>query len=348
MKRRTLLLGGGVLAVAGFAGYRVLSTRRALRGSAVIAGVSSGRFGAESTAEQVTEGLNLTDKTVLVTGSTSGLGLETMRVLALRGAHVIGTGRTKDKSAAAMQGLAGRLTPVALDLTDFDSVVACAETVHSISGTLDIVICNAGIMALPELEQVNGLEKQFVTNHLGHFLLVNRLLPQIMEAPQGRVVTVSSLGYRWAPPEGIEFDNLSGERGYDPNKMYGQSKLANGLFSLELARRLKIAGSSATSNSVHPGVINTNRRRHVAKWKQLAGSLIGWTFMKSVQEGAATTVYVATYPKLAEVSGYYFEDCNAVKPGGRMEDAALAAKLWATSQELTAKYLLRDAHGRSA
>ncbi|HRX90197.1 MAG TPA: SDR family NAD(P)-dependent oxidoreductase [Steroidobacteraceae bacterium] len=339
MKRRTMLIGGGALAVAGFAGYRVMTARRAMQSTAVIDTVPSGGFGADSTAEQVTDGLDLTGKTALVTGSTSGLGLETMRVLAMRGAHVIGTGRSKDKAAAAMQGMTGKLTPVALDLTDFDSVVACAEDVHATVGSLDMLICNAGIMALPELEQVYGLEKQFVTNHLGHFLLVNRLLPQVMSAEQGRVVMVSSLGYRWAPEAGIEFDNLSGERDYEPNKMYGQSKLANGLFSLELARRLKAAGSPATANSVHPGVINTNLSRHFAKWKQVAGSLIGWTFMKSVEEGAATTVYVATYPKLAEVSGYYFEDCNAVKPTGRMEDQALAAQLWAKSEELTEKYL---------
>lgn len=339
MKRRTLLIGGGALAVAGFAGYRVVSARRAMQSTAIIDTVPSGGFGAETTAEQATAGLDLQDKTVLVTGATSGLGLETMRVLAMRGAHVIGTGRTLDKAAAAMQGMAGRMTPAAVDLADFDSVVACAEAVHAISGTIDVLICNAGIMALPELQQVYGLEKQFVTNHLGHFLLVNKLLPQVASAPQGRVVMVSSMGYRWAPAAGIEFDNLSGERDYEPNKMYGQSKLANGLFSLELARRLKAMGSPATSNSIHPGVINTNLSRHFAKWKQLAGSLIGWTFMKSVEEGAATTVYVATYPDLAETSGYYFEDCNAVKPIGRMEDAPLAAKLWEKSEELTAKYL---------
>jgi NAD(P)-dependent dehydrogenase (short-subunit alcohol dehydrogenase family) len=196
-------------------------------------------------------------------------------------------------------------------------------------------------MALPQLEKVYGLEKQFAVNHLGHFVLVNRLLPQVIAAPQGRVVVVSSGGYQWAPAAGIEFDNLSGERDYDPNKMYGQSKLANGLFSLELARRLRDAGSSATSNSLHPGVINTNLGRHFDEWKLLLSKLIGWTFMKSIPAGAATSCYLATAPALATISGYYFEDCNPVvpKPGKHMDDAMLARRLWDESTRITAEYL---------
>jgi NAD(P)-dependent dehydrogenase (short-subunit alcohol dehydrogenase family) len=197
-------------------------------------------------------------------------------------------------------------------------------------------------MALPQLEQVYGIEKHFVVNHLGHFILVNRLLPQVQAARQGRVVTVSSLGYQWAPPGGIEFDNLSGERGYEPNKMYGQSKLANGLFSLELARRLRESGSTATSNSLHPGIINTNLGRHFDEWKRVLSKLIGWTFMKSVAEGAATSCYVATAPALAAVSGQYFEDCNPVvpMPGKHMDDATLARRLWDESARITAEYLV--------
>lgn len=300
------------------------------------AGVPLGPFGADSTALEVTAGLDLSGKTVLVTGATSGLGLETMRVLALRGAHVIGTGRTLEKAKAACDGVAGRTTPIALELERWDTIVAATDLVRTLGIPLDALICNAGIMALPQLEQVNGLEKQFAVNHLGHFLLVNRLLPQVKAAPQGRVVHVSSLGYRWAPPSGIEFDNLSGERDYQPNKMYGQSKLANGLFSLELARRLRQEGSTATSNAVHPGVINTNLGRHFATWKRAAAGLIGWTFMKSVEEGAASTCYVATSPALAQTSGIYFEDCNPVVPeaGKHMEDLAMAAKLWTTSEQL--------------
>jgi NAD(P)-dependent dehydrogenase (short-subunit alcohol dehydrogenase family) len=339
VKRRTVLIGGAVLAVGGFVGYRAMSARRGMKRSAIVAEVPSGGFDEHATAELVTEGLDLSGKTALVTGATSGLGLETMRVLALRGAHVIATGRTKDKAAAAIKeleaaSLKGKMTPVGLELTDLQSVDSCAREVAALGLPLDMLICNAGIMALPELKQVNGLEMQFATNHLGHFALVNRLLPQVTQALQGRVVVLSSMGYRWAPSDGIEFDNLSGARAYEPNKMYGQSKLANGLFARELARRLGAAGSSATANAVHPGVINTNLGRHFAAWKRAAASVIGWTFMKSVEEGAATTLYVATHPKLAKVTGRYFEDCNAVTPSGRMEDDQLAAKLWAVSEDL--------------
>jgi WW domain-containing oxidoreductase len=117
-----------------------------------------------------------------------------------------------------------------------------------------MLICNAGIMALPTPEQVYGIEKHFVVNHLGHFLLVNRLLEQVKAASQGRLVVVSSLGYQWAPPAGIEFDNLDGRRGYEPNKMYGQSKLANALFSLELARRLPIPCTLGSSTPTSAGI----------------------------------------------------------------------------------------------
>lgn len=305
------------------------------------AGVPVSLFGDESTAEEVTAGLDLHGKTALVTGATSGLGLETMRVLALRGAHVIATGRTLDKAKAACDSVQGRTTPVALELERWDTIVSATDLIKTLGMPIDMLICNAGIMALPQLEQVYGLEKQFVVNHLGHFILTNRLLPQVQAAPRGRVVVVSSLGYQWAPAGGIEFDNLDGSRDYEPNKMYGQSKLANGLFSLELSRRLREAGSSATSNAVHPGIILTNLGRHFDPWKRTMGRLIGWTFMKTIPEGAATTCYVATSAALAGVSGYYFENCNPVVPmsGKHMDDVVLAQKLWQKSTELVSEYL---------
>jgi NAD(P)-dependent dehydrogenase (short-subunit alcohol dehydrogenase family) len=345
MKRRTMILGGGLALAGGFVGYRVMSARGAMRASPVLADIPSGGFGAESTAEQVTAGIDLSGKTALVTGATSGLGLETARVLALRGAHVILTGRTREKATAAIAaltalGIRAPLTPVALELTDFQSVAACAAEVAALGTALDMLICNAGIMALPALEQVGGLEKQFVTNHLGHFVLVQRLLPQVLAAAQSRVVVLSSRGYRWAPEAGIEFDNLSGERGYEPNKMYGQSKLANNLFARELARRFAAQRLAATANAVHPGVINTQLGRHYPAWKRASAKLIGWTFMKSIEEGAATSAYVATYPALAGVTGHYFEDCNAVRPSGHMEDDALALQLWRVSEDLTRAYLV--------
>lgn len=297
------------------------------------ADVPVGPYGATSTAEEVTAGLDLTGKVAVVTGCNSGLGYETMRVLALRGAHVIGTGRTADKAREACASVTGRATPVVLELSDFDSVVACAGDIRAISPRVDMLICNAGVMALPELEQVYGLEKQFVVNHLGHFILVNRLLDTVTAAPAGRVVVVSSGAHAWAGEEGIQFDNLSGEKGYDPFKNYGQSKLANGLFSRELARR--IADTDATSNSLHPGVIKTNLTRHMPERANDDGS---WAD-KNVPQGAATQCYVATAPALAGVSGLYFKDCNPATPAPTMLDDAVAARLWSVSEELTRDYL---------
>lgn len=335
--RRRFLQGAGAVAALPL----VTSCAQPGSGTQRPPGVPLGAFDGDSTALEVTEGVDLSGKTVLVTGATSGLGLETMRVLALRGAHVIGTGRTLEKAKAACDGINGRTTPVALELERWDTVVSASELIRTLGMPIDMLICNAGIMALPKAEQVYGIEKHFAVNHLGHFLLVNRLLDQLKAAPQGRVVVVSSLGYKWAPAAGIEFDNLAGTRGYEPNKMYGQSKLANGLFSLELARRLRAEGSLATSNSVHPGVINTNLGRHFDAWKRTLAKLIGWTFMKSVEAGAATSCYVATAPALASSSGYYFEDCNPVVPeaGKYMDDLALAARLWQKSTELVGEYL---------
>jgi len=295
-------------------------------------GVPVGPFGEDSTAEEVTAGIDLTGKTAVVTGANSGLGFETMRVLALRGAHVIGTGRTVEKAETACASVTGKTTPVVLELTSLDSIASCAEQIRAMATPIDMLICNAGIMAAPELEQVNGIEKQFFVNHLGHFAFTTQLTDQVIAAPQGRVVMVSSLGHRWAPDGGIEFDNLSGERDYDPNRMYGQSKLANGLFAFELAKRLN--DTNATANAVHPGIIMTNLARNFPKWKQVAGRLIGWTFMKSMEAGAATTCYVATNPALVDVSGYYFSDCNPVVPSSQMLSAELAAKLWEVSEQL--------------
>lgn len=300
--------------------------------------VPVGPFNAGSTAEEVTAGLNLDGMTALVTGANSGLGFETMRVLALRGARVLGTARSLDKAREACALAGGDCVPLELELTDFDSVVACAGEVQRQAGPLDMLICNAGVMELPELEQVRGIEKHFVVNHLGHFLLTGRLLPQLLASAQGRVVMVSSgSAYRSAPAAGIEFDNLSGERDYVPIKAYGQSKLANVLFARELAHRLQ--GTAATANSLQPGVIMTNLGRHLPWWQLLTAKLFGWIFMKPVEAGAGTQVYVATSPALATTSGQFFRDCNPIVPPGHLQDDAMAARLWAVSEELTGPWL---------
>jgi NAD(P)-dependent dehydrogenase (short-subunit alcohol dehydrogenase family) len=288
-------------------------------------------FGAKSTAEEVTEGLDLSGKTAVVTGCNSGIGFETMRVLALRGAHVIGTARTRDKALEACSKVKGRATPAVLELTDFASVIACAESIHALTPRIDMLILNAGVV-VGRLEQVYGLEKHFVVNHLGHFLLTSRVLELVKAAPQGRVVTVGSGTHREAPRGGIQFDALSG-KGWE-GWGYHHSKLANGLFSLELAKRLK--GTRATSNCLTPGPVRTNIRRNI---KATAGPEA-----KSPAQGAATQCYVATSPQLAKVSGEYFKDCNPAPQSAYQQDAAMAARLWEVSTRLTIDIVKRMQH----
>lgn len=302
-----------------------------------ISDVPRSDYGFATTADEVVAGLDLSGKTVLVTGCNSGLGYESMRVMAARGAHVIGTARTQEKADKACASVTGKTTPLVCELTDFDNIVACSRQVQALNVPLDVLMCNAGIMALPRLEQVYGLEKQFVVNHLGHYLLTRRLLPQVESAPAGRIVTLSSIGYRNAPKEGIQFDNLSGEKGYNPFRNYGQTKLATALFSRELARRY--ADTSLTSNSVHPGMVATNLGRYITGKPRDPDAPVRKGFKTAVQ-GAATQVYVSVDPRLAGVSGYYFEDCNPVVPDSPyMRDDAMALKLWQVSEELTADYL---------
>jgi NAD(P)-dependent dehydrogenase (short-subunit alcohol dehydrogenase family) len=289
-------------------------------------------FGYGSSAEQVTEGLSLDGKTLLVTGCNSGLGQEALRVLALRGARVIGTARTLEKAKEACAAVKGKTVPVACELADPASVRACVEAVKVTGHRLDAIICNAGIMALPKLAQAHGIELQLFTNHVGHFILVNGLLDRL--ADDGRVVMLSSAAHKMAPKGGIQFDNLSGERGYTAWGAYGQSKIANILFAKELARRF--AGTKKTANAVHPGVIRTNLGRHMNPVADALFGVGGALMFKSVPQGAATEVYVAVHPALTNVSGAYFADCNVAKPRADAEDPALAAKLWEVTEKIVA------------
>jgi NAD(P)-dependent dehydrogenase (short-subunit alcohol dehydrogenase family) len=295
------------------------------------------RFTRRSTAEDVTRGLDLSGKTIVVTGCNSGLGLETMRVLARRGAHVIGTARSREKAEKAAARVGVSITPVACELSELDSVATCCEEVRRLDCPIDVLICNAGIMGLPQLRQQHGVEMQFLTNHLGHFVLVNGLLDRVRQAPSGRIVVVSSLGHYFSVPGGINFDNLSGERHYDAFTFYGQSKLANLLMSNELARRL--AGTNATSNAVHPGIIHTPLMRNLSTTVFNLSSMASWPFSRSVEQGAATQCYVATAPALEGVSGAYFTDCNPARSSVHARNPELAARLWAVSEELAAAYL---------
>lgn len=299
-----------------------------------------GPFGADATAEKVTEGMDLSGVTAMVTGCNSGLGYETMRVLALRGAHVIGTGRNLEKASKACASVDGKTTPLALELSDFQSAVDCAAAVKSMGMPLDILICNAGINTFGELELIDGIERTFRVNHLGHFVLVNNLLPALRQSESARIVHVGSMSaYMQAPSVGIDFDNLRGEGTFDSGEAYGRSKLANTLFSLQLAKNLD--NTSVTSNVIHPGLVSTNIARSAPAIFQKAFEWFGPMIAKTPAEGAATQVYVATNSLLEGVSGVYFEDCNPAVVSGdhHMTDEAMAEKLWQVSVEMTQGFI---------
>ena len=300
---------------------------------AALKGKGPNGLGYATTAEAATAGCDLAGKTMLVTGCNSGIGLETVRVLALRGARVVATARTVEKARDACAGLQGDFLPLACELSEPASVRACVAAVKSGAAPLDAIVCNAGVMAIPTPQQKFGWELHLFTNHIGHFILVTGLLDRL--APAGRVVVVGSNAHRRAPAGGIDFDNLSGERGYHPMKAYGVSKLANILFTRELARRL--GSGPQTANTLHPGVIATNIVRTLPAPAKLAFQVLAPLALKTPAEGAATQSYLAASPAVAKVTGAYYADCNPAEtlPIGR--DMALAARLWEESEALVTR-----------
>ena len=304
-----------------------------------VADVPRSPYGANATAEQVTEGIDLDGKYAVVTGCTSGIGLETLRVLALRGATVFGTSRSLERAKEAARSVIGTTIPLQLDLGDFESVVRCAESIRSINMPIDILVLNAGYRGGGNRRVLfNGIEKHFLVNHLGHFLLFNQLADRLYYAWQGRVVVVASrAAYRAVPDGGIQFEDLEMISNYSDSLAYGRSKLANVLFSLELGKLLR--GTRITSNALHPGVINTSIDRNVNPVLQLGFGVLAAINGKSVEEGAATSCFVATSPSLGSTSGRYFEDCNAIEVHDtHMQDMAMADRLWTLSEELTKPY----------
>ncbi len=290
-------------------------------------------FGYNSTAEQVTEGLDLTGKTYLVTGVNSGLGLETMRVLSMRGAHIIGAARSEQKAADALSAAGTNGVPVACELSEPDSVREAVKTVLELGRPLDGIIANAGIMMLPQRTVKHGLDMQFLTNHIGHAILVLGVLDLL--ADDGRVVMLSSEAHRMSWPEGIRLDDLDCSTEYSSLRAYGQSKLANMLFANGLSTRLPKPGQS--SNSVHPGVIMTNLGRHMVPGFLIppARVLLTAVAFKSIPQGAATQCFVATHPQM-RTNGEFYEDCNLGKKHFHGRSDELTQKLWAKTEELIA------------
>jgi NAD(P)-dependent dehydrogenase (short-subunit alcohol dehydrogenase family) len=307
-------------------------------------------FGAESTAAEVVADLDLTGKRMIVTGGASGIGIETARALAERGAEVTIAVRDTGAGERVAADIDGDVSVAPLELTDLDSVRAFAE---SWEGPLDVLIDNAGVMAIQQVELTEGgLEKQFATNHVGHFALAMGLHDALAAAEQGaRIVSVSSRGHLASPVifEDVNFEN----REYTPFGAYGQSKTANVLFAVGATDRWSEDGIFA--NALMPGGIATPLQRHLdpgwieqrLKQAEEAGTPIK---MKTPEQGAATSVLLATSPQLDGVGGRYFEDCNeaaVLEPGQEQGaeagvaayalDRANADRLWELSLDLTGR-----------
>ncbi|MED5449765.1 MAG: SDR family oxidoreductase [Chloroflexota bacterium] len=288
-------------------------------------------LGFHTTAEEVTKSIDLTGKTIVVTGANSGLGLETVRVLSLRGAKVIGMARTIEKANAIKPSANPEFLPIECDLSEPHSITKCANHLFNLGIRIDSIICNAGIMALPQLQQKYGVELQFLTNHIGHFMLVNLLMPLLTN--EARITVVSSSAHKvFSYHDGIQFGNFSGSNKYNPHKAYGHSKLANLLFSNELANRLE--GSDQTANAVHPGVIRTNLLRNYNPLIKFGAVVADKLLFKNIHQGAATQIYASTHPDLKYISGKYFSNCNIEAPSRHGADQAMAKQLWEFSENI--------------
>jgi NAD(P)-dependent dehydrogenase (short-subunit alcohol dehydrogenase family) len=316
-------------------------------------------FGATSTTDEVLSGVDLKGKRIFVTGVSAGLGVETARALAAHGAHVVGAARDLKKAETATAqvrkdaaGGGGSLELVALDLASLKSVRACADQLLAKGEPFDVVIANAGVMAPPFGHTVDGFETQFGTNHLGHFVLVNRIASLIRSG--GRLINLSSSGHRYS---NVDLDDPNFERTpYEPFVAYGRSKTANILFAVAFDHRHR--GRGVRGAAVHPGGIRTELGRHVEEGRlekvvaeinqQLAAQGKGPFQWKTIPEGAATSVWAGVAAPANEIGGKYCENCHvgqvvsddavitAISEGvrGYALDARNAEALWRKSEEM--------------
>jgi len=272
-------------------------------------------------------------KTVLITGATSGIGLEAAVGLARLGARPILVGRDAARTGAAVNAVQRwSETEVASYLCDFSSQADIRRLAAAIGGNhprLDVLVNNAGGVHKRRRLTVDGLEATFATNHLGYFLLTTLLLERIVQSAPARIITVASIGHRRGA---IDFNDLELERGYSIMRAYSRSKLANVLFATELARRL--AGTGVTSNSLHPGAVATNIWSGAPFWAKPLIHLLWRPWFITAEEGARTIIQLAVRPDLDSVTGGYFENHRAVAPAPLAQDEALARRLWETSERL--------------
>jgi len=299
-----------------------------------------------STADQVSEAykqISLDGKNVVITGANSGIGKETSRVLASRGANVIMACRSPDRGNEAVRDLLRenpnyKVSFMQLDLGSLEAIRTFALEFNQLDIPLHILICNAGIMApAAYTETKDGMEVQFGTNHIGHFLLTKLLLPRLKQGAPSRVVVVASAAHRTGAVNVQDYNgkdtwylSLSGKW-----KAYGASKSANILFAQELARRMKEEGVDVKAYSLHPGAIQTGLQRDLGLLERIAFAVTS-SFWKSIPQGAATSVYVAIAPELNTVSGGYYSDSSEAKPAAYATDPAIATALWELSERLTA------------
>jgi NAD(P)-dependent dehydrogenase (short-subunit alcohol dehydrogenase family) len=281
----------------------------------------------------------LDGQVAVVTGGNSGIGKETAAALAGMGAHVVIAARDPAKAAAAVQELRERapnatVEHLPLDLASFAAVRAFADAFNARFDTLDVLVNNAGVVLRKRTVTEDGHETQFQVNHLSHFLLTALLRERIDAAPAGRVINVSSMGHTYAKT-GLDLDDLEFERRkYRGFVVYCNTKLANVLFTRELANRLD--GTPVTANAVHPGWVASNLGREGDMGPILgAAAVLQKPFAISSEAGARTSVYLASSPDVAGVTGQYFYKCRVTKPSNAALDDAAAARLWDVSAELT-------------
>ncbi|XP_019097557.1 PREDICTED: short-chain dehydrogenase TIC 32, chloroplastic isoform X3 [Camelina sativa] len=290
-------------------------------------------FGSASTAEEVTQGIDATHLTAIITGGTGGIGLETARVLSKRGAHVVIGARNmraaeNAKTEILRQNANARVTLLHLDLSSFKSIKAFVREFHALHLPLNLLINNAGVMFCPFQLSEDGIELQFATNHIDTMKSTAKT-----SGVEGRILNLSSVAHIYTNQEGIQFDSINDICSYSDKRAYGQSKLANILHANELSRQLKEEGVNITANSVHPGLILTNLFQHTALLMRFL-KFFSFYLWKNIPQGAATTCYVALHPNVKGVTGKYFADCNEVTPSKLARDETLAQKLWDFSVKL--------------
>jgi NAD(P)-dependent dehydrogenase (short-subunit alcohol dehydrogenase family) len=283
---------------------------------------------------------SMAGKTVIVTGANSGIGFATAEALASAGAITVITARDEAKGTAAVRDLIAKsgnheVSLVTFDLGSLASVRQGAAALLERCGRIDVLINNAGLILSDRKESVDGYEMTFAVNHLGPFLLTNLLLDRITASAPARIVNVASTAHNQAR-KGMPFDDLQSTRRYRAMRVYGESKLANILFTTELARRLD--GTGVTVNAVHPGTVATRYGRDGdTKGVFAFGLKVSKPFMLTPEKGARTSVYVASSPDVDGVTGQYFAKCRIKTPTKAAQDAAAAKRLWDVSEELVAR-----------